>query len=146
MRLAAHYPISLVCALLDYPRSSFYYIEAPADAVQAKLRAALLRLAEQWPTYGYRRLPAQLKREGLAANSKLVRRLMSEEGLAAKAHKRKVRTTNSEHGFTRYPNLVMGLLVSRPEQVWVVDFSYVRLRREFVYLTLAEFEQQWRTQ
>jgi putative transposase len=136
VKLAADYPISLVCEVLDYPRSSFYYMEAPAEAEDARLREALARLAEQWPTYGYRRLTAQLKREGVAANSKRVRRLMAELGLAAKAPKRKVRTTNSAHSFARYPNLVMGLEVRRPEQVWVVDFTYVRLRKEFVYLAV----------
>lgn len=140
MSLAAQYPINVVCEVLDYPRSSFYYIEAPADpeeeGLRQELRQALNRLAERWPTYGYRRMTAQLKREGLQANSKRVRRLMNEMGLAAKPAKRKVRTTNSEHGFVRYPNLVMGLVVSRPDEVWVVDFSYVRLRNEFVYLAV----------
>jgi transposase InsO family protein len=136
MSLAQHYPISLVCEVLDYPRSSFYYMEAPADAEEKALREALLRLAEQWPTYGYRRMTAQLGREGVLANSKRVRRLMGELGLAAKAAKRKVRTTNSEHGCARYPNLVLGLEGSRPDEVWVCDFTYVRLRREFVYLAV----------
>ncbi len=110
--------------------------EVPADAEEAGLREALLRLAEQWPTYGYRRITAMLGREGWAVNSKRVRRLMRELDLAAKPPKRKVRTTNSEHGFARYPNLVQGLVVSRPEQVWVVDFTDVRLRGEFVYLAV----------
>jgi len=95
-----------------------------------------VRLAEAWPTYGYRRITAMLEREGAVVNSKRVRRLLAELGLAAKPHKRKVRTTNSEHGFARYPNLVMGLLVSQPDEVWVVDFTYVKLRREFVYLAV----------
>jgi transposase InsO family protein len=136
MSLAEHYPIRLVCEVLDYPRSSFYYMEAPADAAETELRAALQRLAAQWPTYGYRRLTAHLAREGLEANSKRVRRLMAELGLTAQPAKRQVRTTNSAHGFARYPNLVMGLVVSRPDQVWVVDFTYVRLHREFVYLAV----------
>ncbi len=136
MSLAEHYPISLVCEVLDYPRSSFYYIDVPDDGKEGRLREVLARLAEQWPTYGYRRLTVQLRREGVAANSKRVRRLMAELGLTAKAPKRKVRTTNSEHGFARYPNLVMGLEVSRPDEVWVVDFTYVRLHKEFVYLAV----------
>jgi len=134
--LAADYPVSLVCELLDYPRSSFYYADAPVDAEKEELRQAVQRLAERWPTYGYRRSTAQLQREGLAATSKRVRRLMSERGLAAKLAKRKVRTTNSEHGFARYPNLVLDLVVRRPDEVWVVDFTYVKLRQEFVYLAV----------
>ena len=136
MSLAADYPISVVCEIVDYPRSSFYYAGAVADLDEAGARQAVSRLAEQWPTYGYRRITAQLKREGLVINSKRVRRLMHELGLAAKPAKRKIRTTNSAHGFVRYPNLVMELVASRPEQVWVVDFSYIRLRNEFVYLAV----------
>jgi putative transposase len=101
------YPVSLVCGVLDYPRSSFYYQE-PADPTEQQLRQAVHRLAEQWPTYGYRRIAAMLEREGLPGGAKLVRRLMAELGLAARAPKRKVRTTNSQHSFVRYPNLVMG--------------------------------------
>lgn len=108
---------------------------APADD-EERLRQAVARLAEAWPTYGYRRITAMLEREGELVNSKRVRRLLAELGLAAKPHKRKIRTTNSEHGFARYPNLVRGLVVSRPEQVWVVDFTYVRLGKEFVYLAV----------
>jgi transposase InsO family protein len=133
--LATDYPIRLVCEVLDYPRSSFYY-EAGSAADEERLREAVRRVAEQWPRYGYRRITAQLEREGLIVNSKRVRRLMAELGLAAKPPQRKVRTTNSEHGLPRYPNLVEGLLVIRPDQVWVVDFTYVRLRQEFVYLAV----------
>jgi transposase InsO family protein len=125
----------LVCGVLDYPRSSFYYKE-PADPSEQQLRQAVQSLAEQWPTYGYRRIAAMLEREGLPGGPKLVRRLMAGVGRAARASTRKVRTTNSQHGFARYPNLVMGLVVSRPEQVWVCDFSYVRLHGEFVYLAV----------
>ncbi|MGI8935613.1 MAG: IS3 family transposase, partial [Phormidesmis sp.] len=133
--LAQGYPVSLVCQVLDYPRSSFYYKE-PLDEAELGVRQAVQRLAEAWPTYGYRRITIMLAREGLAVSSKQVRRVMAELGLAASPAKRKVRTTNSEHGFARYPNLVLGLVVSRPEQVWVVDFTYVRLGREFVYLAV----------
>jgi transposase InsO family protein len=62
---------------------------------------------------------------------------MAEMGLKGEAPRRKRRTTNSEHGFPRYPNLVLGLQVERPEQVWVSDITYIRLRDEFVYLAVV---------
>jgi transposase InsO family protein len=77
-----------------------------------------------------------LRREGWSVNGKRVRRLMAEMGLKGKAPVRRRRTTDSRHDFPRYPNLVQGLEVVRPEQVWVADITYVRLRVEFVYLAV----------
>jgi putative transposase len=89
-----------------------------------------------WPTYGYRRITAQLKREGWLVNSKRVRRLTGELGFQGKIYRKKRRTTNSDHPFPRYPTLVQGLEIVRPDQVWVGDITYVRLHREFVYLAV----------
>jgi transposase InsO family protein len=61
---------------------------------------------------------------------------MKKMGLQAKIKRKKRRTTNSEHGFARYPNLVLDLEVVRPEQVWVADITYIRLQQEFVYLAV----------
>jgi transposase InsO family protein len=119
--------------VLDYPRSSFYY-KAPLDPTEQSIKQAVQRLAETWPTYGYRRITAMLEREDLPASSKQVRRIMGQLGLAARPAKRRVYTTNSRHSYGRYPNLVADLVVSRPDEVWVGDISYVRLRGEFVYL------------
>ena len=77
-----------------------------------------------------------LRREGWSVNGKRVRRLMAEMGLKGKAPVRRRRTTDSRHDFPRYPNLVEGLVVARPDQVWVADITYVRLREEFVYLAV----------
>jgi putative transposase len=61
---------------------------------------------------------------------------MGEMGLLAKKRVRRKRTTNSVHGYKRYPNLVKQMVVLRPEQVWVADITYIRLREEFVYLAV----------
>jgi putative transposase len=135
MRLADDYPARLVCRALGCPRAALYRGRSAA-ADEAKLRRAVERLAGSWPTYGYRRLTALLRREGRVVNAKRVRRIMGELGLAAKSPPRRVRTTDSDHGFPRHPNLVAGLAVERPEQVWVADITYVRLRDEFVYLAV----------
>ena len=62
---------------------------------------------------------------------------MAEMGLRGKAPTRRRRTTDSRHDFPRYPNLVERLELSRPDQVWVADITYVRLREEFVYLAVV---------
>jgi transposase InsO family protein len=136
MTLAGSYPIRLVCRLLGVPRSSVYYTPQPA-ADEAMLKTALLDLAGEWPTYGYRRLTAMLKRLGWRVNAKRVRRWMDELNLAGAPPVRKTRTTDSGHAFPRYPNLVKDLKIRRPEQVWVADITYIRLHDEFVYLAVV---------
>ncbi len=49
---------------------------------------------------------------------------------------RKCRTTDSEHPYPRWPNLVQGLEISYPDQVWVSDISYIHLGSEFIYLAV----------
>ena len=136
MTLADAYPIRLVCRLLGVPRSSVYYTPRPA-ADEAMLKTALLDLAGEWPTYGYRRLTRMMKRLGWAVNAKRVRRWMDELGLTGAPPVRTTRTTDSGHAFPRYPNLVRDLKIRRPEQVWVADITYIRLRDEFIYLAVV---------
>ena len=78
---------------------------------------------------------AQLHREGYQVTSR-ARGLMAHLGLTHYAKPRKVHTTNSQHGFGRYPNLVAHLVVERPDQVGVADVTSIRLRKEFVYLAV----------
>ena len=133
--MAADYPVGLVCQTLGLARSSFYYPPAPA-ADETALKTALLDVAGEWPTYGYRRLTEQLGRQYPGINSKRVRRLMDELGLQPAKPPKKVATTDSRHHFPRYPNLVLDLTIDHPDQVWVGDITYIRLKREFVYLAV----------
>lgn len=137
MSLVSDYPARLVCRLLDFPRCRLYRASGDDSSAEAPLRQALQRLAGQWPTYGYRRLTALLRREGWQANSKRVRRLMTEMGIHGLLPVRRKRTTDSSHDFPRFPNLVEGLVVVRPDHVWVADITYIRLRRDFVYLAVV---------
>jgi putative transposase len=132
--LSHTYPVRLVCRVLGYTRSLYYYRPRAGD--DALLQGAIIRLAEAWPTYGYRRITALLQREGWQVNRKHVARLMRAMGLQGHAPARHVRTTQSAHPYPRYPNLVQELTIVRPDQVWVGDITYVRLREEFVYLAV----------
>jgi transposase InsO family protein len=117
--LAHQYPIQTVCDVIALPRRSYdHKSSGPADE---PLRAALLSEAEAWPTYGYRRLTAQLRRQGWQVNHKRIHRLMQEMGLQREPPVRKGRTTNSQHGFGRYPHLVEELAIVRTHQVWVAE-------------------------
>jgi transposase InsO family protein len=134
MQLAQDYPLKLICKALELARSTFYYQPKPRQ--DQALRRAIERVIETWPRYGYRRITEQLKREGWAVNSKRIRRLMREMGLQAVRKRQKRRTTDSRHTFPRFPNLVQGLEIVRPDQVWAADITYIRLRKGFVYLAV----------
>jgi putative transposase len=124
----------LLCETLDVHRCNLYHEPRPDE--DRPIKDALRELAGAWPTYGYRRLTVMLRREGLRVNAKRVRRLMHELDICGEAPERKPRTTDSSHPYPRFPNLVEGLEAKRPDQVWVADITYIRLRKEFVYLSV----------
>ncbi len=123
----------LLCRLLDVPRSSYYYAAKPADDLE--LRDTIEKIALEWPRYGYRRVTAELKRRGHEVNHKRVLRIMREQSLLVEVQRLR-RTTNSQHQYGRFPNLVKGLVIDRVDWVWCADITYVRLRQEFVYLAV----------
>jgi putative transposase len=134
-KLVESYPIQTICQAVELSHSTYYYQNQEKD--EQEVKTAIEEVALAWPTYGYRRIAVQLHRDkGWIINDKRVRRLMKEMGLKARIKRKKQRTTNSEHGFPRYPNLVIDLDVVRPEQVWVADITYIRLLKEFVYLSV----------
>ncbi len=128
------YAVLVVCDVLAYPRSTYYHTAKPVS--DDALRAAIREVAGQWPRYGYRRVTAQLRRQGWPVNRKRIQRLMRLLDLPQKIKAKKRRTTNSVHDFPRYPNLVEHLTITRPDQVWVCDLTWIHLRREDVYLAV----------
>jgi putative transposase len=136
MKLIGVYPVRVLCQLLNVPRSSVYYRAPEVPDADAMFKAALLDLAGEWPTYGYRRLTVMMRRLDWPVNAKRVRRWMNELGINGAPPQRRRRTTNSNHAFPRYPNLVQNLEITRPNQVWVADITYIRLRHDFVYLAV----------
>ncbi len=135
--LRSTYPITVLCQVLDLPRSTQYY--QPVGRDEAELRQALTVAAQEFPTYGSRRLTQQVRRTPyrVVAGRRRVRRLMGELGLKRRPKARLCRTTNSQHGFGRYPNLVAARIAAAPDEIWVSDITYVRLHREFIYLAVV---------
>jgi transposase InsO family protein len=129
MQLSQEYPIATVCQVLDYPRSQVYYKPQPPPD-ETEIKAAIVALAEQYPTYGYRRITVMLQRQGQLVNHKRVARLMRELGLVGKCPIKRKRTTNSNHDFRRYPNRMMDVTIGYPDQAWVADMSVPQQRRE----------------
>ncbi len=98
------------------------------------LRDAIEQIVLDFSAYGYRRVTKALSRMGWNVNHKRVIRVMREEALLCQIKKHFVPTTNSEHGYGIFPNLVKELRIEAPNTVWVADITYIRLRRTFVYL------------
>lgn len=104
-------------------------MEAEAD-LRDKIEAICLESLR----YGYRRVTHELKHQGCHVNHKKVLRIMRESDLLCRVKRRRVKTTNSCHHFPRYPNLIKGMVISRMNQVWLSDITYIRIRTGFVYL------------
>jgi len=119
-------------------KSSFYYRPKAKGlermGAEADLRDRIEAICLEFPRYGYRRVTHQLKHEGKLVNHKKVLRLMRESDLLCHVNRKWIATTNSDHQFPVYPNLIGGMAVSRLNQVWIADITYIRIRTGFVFL------------
>lgn len=126
-------PLHRMCQLLGLSRSLAYRPLAdkgPEQTQEAALVALIDQIVLRFPGYGYRRVTAQLAREGYVTNHKRVLRLMREQRLLCRLKRRWVKTTDSAHGLRAFPNLLKDAKasnLSRIDQVWVADITYVRL-------------------
>lgn len=137
-RLSGEYPVSVLCRVLGVARSSACYAsrKKPARDLE-RLKAAIVVFRVTYRTFGVKRMHALLSRLRVAASRSEVRRCYAELGFLGKAPRRKARTTDSSHAGPFYPNLVKGLRIERPDQVWVADATYIRVGSRFAYLALA---------
>lgn len=109
---------------------------APAEH-DMELRDRLQRIVLAHRRYGYRRVTAELRRQGLLVNHKKVLRLMRQDNLLAVQAKGCVFTTDSKHLLPLYPNLLPHLKLDGLDQIWQSDITYIRLRERFVYLAVV---------
>ena len=123
-----------ICETLGFNKSTFYY-QPKVDPSEDVLRAEIRQLAARYPTYGYRRIRALLLRQGYTVGYKRVSRLMKEENLSVSV-KRVCQTTRSLEAEHNWVNKVQTLDISREDQVWVADITYVRLKRRFISVAL----------
>jgi len=127
-----------MCALAGVSRAGFYRLppDPPRPDPDLELRDALQRIALEFPSYGWPRMTAELKRRGWAVNHKRVYRLMREDNLLCLRRRKFVVTTDSDHGLPVYPNLARTMALAGLDQLWVADLTYLRLELEFVYLAV----------
>jgi putative transposase len=131
--------VERMCALAGIHRAGYYRhwkVSAPRQEETA-VRDTIQRVALANRRYGYRRIAAQLRREGLVANHKRVLRLMRRDNLLCLRKRPFVPvTTDSRHAWRVVPNLTRGLVPSDLDQLWVADITYVRLAEEFAFLAV----------
>jgi transposase InsO family protein len=131
--------VERMCALAGVSRAGYYrrwQVSAPRRE-ETGVRDAIQRVALANRRYGYRRIAAQLRREGLVANHKRVLRLMRRDNLLCLRQRPFVPvTTDSRHNWHVVPNLARGLVPTGPDQLWVADITYVRLAEEFAFLAV----------
>ena len=133
-QMKADYPVRQLCAALDCPSSTAYYVSRSLD--ESDLVAAIEQVLLRFPFYGYRKVHQELLRRGVEAGEYVVRRLLRELGATRSVGKVRVQTTDSKHPHPRCPNRIKGLKLKQPDQVWVADITYIRLGRRFIYLAV----------
>ncbi len=139
--IANHHPliqsIERGCELMSLPKSSYYYKSSKnKEVTDNTLISRIEEIAEEFGGYGYRRITAQLHREGINVNHKKVLRIMRKRGLLCKPKRRYIQTTDSNHQYSIYPNLLQDYTVTAINQVWVADITYIRILTAFVYLAV----------
>jgi putative transposase len=124
--------LSAQAELLGVSRASLYYRPASPSAEEVALKHRIDEIYTARPFYGSRKIAALLHREGQSVNRKAVQRHMRGMGIAGVTPGPNLSRRDREEGV--YPYLLRNLVVERPDQVWGIDITYVRLRAGWVYL------------
>ena len=118
---------------MGLPRSTFY--DAPVAQIDdAAIVARMIAICDEFEAYGYRRVGAALRHQGVVVNGKKIRRLMREHDLQPRRRRRFVATTDSDHDRPIFPDLAKDMVVDGPNQLWVADLTYIAIASGFVYL------------
>ena len=128
-------PLTKQAAAVGIARSTVYYLPRPVSAADLALMKRIDELHTELPFAGSRMLRRLLASEGSKVGRRHVKTLMQRMGVEALY--RRPRTTKPEPGHKIYPYLLRGVAVTRPNQVWATDITYIPMARGFVYLTVV---------
>ena len=115
---------------------STYYDAAPAPTDDTAIVEAIAAICEEFECYGWRRVRAALRQQGMIVNHKKIKRLMREHGLQPRIRRRYVATTDSDHDQPIFPNRTKDVIVDRPDRLWVADITYVAIAVGFAYVAV----------
>jgi putative transposase len=127
--------ISKQAEALNISRGSVYYLPRPVSAADLALMRRIDELHLEFPFAGSRMLRGLLAAEGSKVGRRHVKTLMQRMGIEALY--RRPRTTKPEPGHKVYPYLLRGIEITRPNQVWAMDITYIPMARGFVYLAVV---------
>jgi putative transposase len=115
---------------------STFYAAPPAPKDDTAIVEAIAGVCDEFEFYGWRRVQAALRQQGVIVNHKKIKRLMREHGLQPKISRRHVATTDSDHDQPIFPNLAKDTVTDGPDQLWVADISYIAVAAGFVYVAV----------
>jgi putative transposase len=117
--------VNELCRAAGVSRAGYYRCLARPQPKEAAmdLRSQIQRVALRWPAYGYRRVHAELLRQGWAGNHKRILRLMRADNLLCLRRRKFILTTDSKHGLPIYPNLAGPMVLTGIDQLWVTLIS-----------------------
>jgi transposase InsO family protein len=133
---SAPLPKEKACKAFGVSKQSFYKWRnrEPLLKSDGAILGSMQQIAVEFPKYGYRRMTKALHRQGEQINHKKVYRIMQENNLLVRRKKFRPVTTQSGHGLEVYPNLAKDLVVTKLNQLWVSDITYIYLPLGFGYL------------
>ena len=133
-----------VCRLFGKSRQAYYQLEKRRDRSQAGDEIVLTyvrAIRARQPRMGTRKLywllKAVIKENDIKMGRDKFFRLLRAHGLLVKPRRRRIRTTDSRHGYRKYPNIIKEYEPCRPEQIWSSDITYVSTDEGFVYVSLV---------
>lgn len=128
------YSVQEQCELLDLNRTSLYYKPRPITSQKLKILHRIDELFTECPAFGGATIGTILRREGLPISDPTVRKYMKEMGLQAVYPGPNLSKRNQEHKI--YPYLLNDMQITRPNQVWGTDITYIRMKNDFMYLVV----------
>jgi putative transposase len=126
-------PLSTVADLLDISRSAAYYEPNPPSVLELKAKNLIDSMHTEHPTWGSRQLSKQLKAQDIPIGRLKTRRYMKEMGITVIYPKPNL--SKPAQGHKIFPYLLRNAVITRPNQAWSIDITYIRLEHGFVYLT-----------
>jgi len=127
--------------MMELSPSTFYYnpklSRAEREQMEAELRDRIEDVQKTFTQAGYRTVGKYLEKSGVRVGERRLRSVMGKYGLWAKVKRAFVVTTDSNHDFALYPNLISGMCVTGIDQVWATDITYIRIKNGFVFLAVV---------
>jgi putative transposase len=120
---------------MGIPRSTYY--DMPISGLDdTAIVVTMVAICDEFEHYGWRRVQAALRQQGVVVSHKKIKRLMRQHDLQPKGRRRRIATTDSDHDNPIFPNKAKSAVVDGPNQLWVADITYVAIVTGFVYVAV----------